>query len=910
MDRQSRGLLILLGIVGLLIIFNNALPFYTDWLWYQEVGFERVFVTKVVTQSLLGLVCGLVFFAVLVINIVVASRGTIREAWLQPYEVFEFTLRPIHWEIGRRLAIPAALLASVFAGLIASSSWDLYLRYRHSTPFGVNDPLYGQDIGFYLFQFPAVKAGYSFVFWTLIFAALFTAALYFLRQGIQVRPRTLWFAPRARAHMAVLIGLALLLKAYGYRLAMYDLLYSPRGVAFGASYADVHANLPALNVLVVLASLAGLAFLATPFLRGWRVALGGLIVLVGVSILGQGVYPSLLQRFRVTPNEIVLERPYIEMNVKYTRLAYGLDKIEEREFPAEEGLTREVLARNDATVKNIRLWDHRPLLSTYGQVQAIRTYYDFVDVDNDRYRIDGEYRQVSIAARELNSRSLPSRIWINEHLVYTHGYGVVVSPVNTITREGLPEFFIKDIPPRPGAGLKVTRPELYYGEVSNEYAIVGTKGREFDYPSGDQNVYTSYQGRGGVPIGSLWRKALFAARFQTTKLLLSQDITPGSRIMYYRRIQDRVEKAAPFLKLDRDPYIVVSREGRLFWIVDAYTSNAYYPYSEPTRGVGNYIRNSVKAVVDAYQGSVDLYISDPADPVIRTYDKIYPGILKPLSAMPEDLRAHVRYPQDLFIIQARIYRTYHMEDPQVFYNKEDLWQIPRMAIEGREQPMEPYYTIIRLPGEPREEFILILPFTPNRKENLAAWLAARSDEPHYGKLVVYNFPKQKLVFGPNQVDARINQDAEISKQLSLWGQRGSQIIRGNLLAIPIERSLLYVSPLYLAAEKGQLPELKRIILAYGSQIAMEETLEASLTAIFGGRAPRAVARADATPGAPAAPGAQAAPAPTRLAAQALEHYRRAQSNLREGNWAAYGEELKKLEGVLKTLSEQDQQPRR
>jgi uncharacterized membrane protein (UPF0182 family) len=501
-----------------------------------------------------------------------------------------------------------------------------------------------------------------------------------------------------------------------------------------------------------------------------------------------------------------------------------------------------------------------------------------------------------LSPRELSYAALPARTWINEHLTYTHGHGTVLGPVNRITREGLPEFFIKDIPPVSSADIKITRPEIYYGEISNEYVFVHTKRPEFDYPVGDKNVYTQYTGKGGVPLSFL-RKLIFAARFGSLTILLSNDITSDSRVMYYRKISERVTRLAPFVRLDGDPYLVVSPEGRLLWFLDGYTVTDRFPYSEPIRNLGNYIRNSVKAIVDAYDGTVKLYISDPADPIIQTYSKIFPGLLKPLAEMPAELQSHIRYPAGFLSIQARMYNTYHMEDPQVFYNKEDLWSIPRKTGQGGggEQEMQPYYTIMKLPEEKKEEFVLLLPFTPSRKDNMAAWMAARCDAPNYGKVVVYQFPKQKLVFGPRQIDARIDQEAEISKQLSLWGQRGSQVIRGNLLAIPIEKSILYVQPLYLAAEKGQLPELKRVIVAFGNSLAMEETLELSLQRVFGG---------DLIKEAPART-AQTQPekvkADWQIAGEALAHYRKAQDLLRQGNWAGYGEELKKVEEALKSL---------
>ena len=481
-------------------------------------------------------------------------------------------------------------------------------------------------------------------------------------------------------------------------------------------------------------------------------------------------------------------------------------------------------------------------------------------------------------------------------VTYTHGHGITMGPVNQISPQGLPIFFIKDIPPAsPQEELKVTRPEIYYGEVGNDYVFVKTKSLEFDYPAGDKNVYTKYKGEGGIPMDSLLRKAAFAAYFQTTKVLMATDIGPESRIMINRHILQRVEKAAPFLSFDRDPYLVVSKEGRLYWIMDAYTTTRMIPYSHPSQG-GNYIRNSVKVVLDAYHGRMDFYISDPEDPLVQTYARIFPTLFQPLDKMPEDLRAHLRYPQDLFQLQTEMYGIYHMQDPQIFYNKEDLWNIPKRAVGGSDVQMEPYYTIMKLPGETKEEFVQLLAYTPSKRDNMSAWLAARSDGENYGKLIVYLFPKQKLIYGPRQVDARIDQDAVISQQLTLWSQRGSQVIRGSLLVIPIQDSLLYIEPLYLAAEAGSLPELRRVIAVYGDRLVMEENLETALSVLFGGRIPKA-----------AAPGTVAA-GPVReetvgsLAARAMNHYNQAQSYLRQGNWGAYGDELKKLEGVLREMS--------
>lgn len=891
----SRPLAFLLPLLVLFFVVGQTLPLYTDWLWFWEVGYPQVFSTILGVRGGLFLVFALLSFGLLYGNLRVASRAAAPDVLWELEDQSGLPSRLVIEPIFRRVVGPALLVVGLLAGLNAASRWEQWIRFSRATPFGLTDPIFGNDIGFYVFRLPFVSFVLNFLFFILFLTLLLTALVYFLYRGIVLTARGPAFSAGSQSHLLILVTSLLLLQAGSFYLSAYDILYSPSGVVFGAGFSDISASLPALRVLAVLCVAVAAVTAVQIFRRRWRPILAGLALLAVVWVVGLGIYPSLLQRFRVVPNEIVAERPFITNAIRMTRQAYGLDGIEERDFPADENLRGEDLARNAATITNIRLWDHRPLLATYSQVQEIRTYYKFVDVDNDRYLINGELRQVMLSPRELSYRNLPGgRSWINDHMVYTHGYGVVLGPVNRISPEGLPEFWIKDIPPVSTGSIVVTRPEIYYGEIGNDYVLVKTKRPELDYPSGADNVYTNYQGKGGVPVGSLLRRLLFALRFGTVNIPLNADITPESRIMYYRLVQERVRTLAPFLRLDPDAYLVITQDGRLVWIVDAYTTTDRYPYSEPTRNLGNYIRNSVKATVDAYDGTVNLYLADPSDPIIQVYQKAFPGILKPLSAMPADLLAHIRYPQELFRIQARKYSLFHMRDPQVFYNKEDLWSIPKKSANGREAEIEPYYTIMRLLGERKEEFVLLLPYTPTRKDNMSAWLAARSDVPNYGKLLVYNFPKQKLVFGPRQIEARIDQDSYISQQLSLWGQRGSVVIRGSLLAIPIERSLIYVEPLYLAAERGQLPELKRVIVAYASQIAMEESLELSLKQIFGEKARQPiVARAPET----AAPGGGRSA--VVLASQALQHYTRAQEYLRRGEWAAYGEELKRLEQTLR-----------
>ena len=892
---KGLGGIFLFVIFLVLISLRQLISLYVDWLWFEEVGYTQVFTISLFFKTVLAVLGGSIFALLIYANVRIAARLVRGIRFLDQENFLDLPRPELIDPLVQRLLLPAALVLGLFAAPQAASHWESFLLLLNPTSFGLEDPLYNRDLGFFVFQLPALRTLYNWLMTALAVSLALTAVVYVLYRGLQYSPRGIFLAPRARLHLLILIAALLAVKAAGYVLDSYDLLYASGGAAFGAGYTDVYVSLPALRILTVAALIAAALSAAQITRPGFAYLLVGIAGLVVIHVIGLSAAPAMVQRFRVVPNEVDSERPFIEHNIKFTRTAYGLDKIENEDFPADETLNAADLQRNDATIKNIRLWEHQPLLATYAQLQEIRTYYKFVDVDNDRYNIDGTYRQIMLSARELSHQHLPSRIWINEHLTYTHGYGVVFGPVNQVTPEGLPEFFIKDIPPVSDGSLKVTRPEIYYGELANDYVFVKSGARELDYPAGDQNIYTQYSGSGGVSIGSLWRKLIFSAHFATLRIVLSEDIVQESRILYQRQIQERVKKVLPFVTFDRDAYMVIAQGGRLFWMIDGYTTSDRFPYSAPIRRRGtNYIRNSVKAVVDAYNGTVDFYMSDPEDPIVQSYQKIFPQLFKPLEKMPEDLRAHIRYPEDLFTIQSQMYATYHMRDPQVFYNKEDLLSIPRQTVSGSEREMAPYYTIMRLPGETKEEFVLLLPFTPNNRDNMRAWLAARSDPPHYGKLIALDFPKAKLVYGPKQIDARIEQDAFISQQLSLWGQRG-QVIRGSLLAIPIEKSLLYVQPLFLAAEKGSLPELKRVIVAFGNQIAMEETLDQSLQRVFGGKA-------SAEPS-PMPASVKEALIESTLAQRALEHFSRSQEFLRQGNWAGYGEEQKRLEALLREMQQ-------
>jgi hypothetical protein len=800
----------------------------------------------------------------------------------------------------------AALLA-VSMGLAASGRWLTWLLFLNGGNFGVEDPILGRDVGFYVFQLPLLESLHQLLMGVLVLGLVGCTALHGLGGGLALAPESGLVVSRSARRQLSLLGAALMATlAFGAWLDRAAMLVTPAGVVHGASAADVEARLPALGLLIVAAAAGALLLTWNAFSRGrWMLAgaVGGYLL---VALLGNG-YAAALQRFVIAPNELVRETPYIVHNIAATRQAFGLDRVEERALSGDAALTREDIERNAATIRNVRLWDHQPLLDTFGQIQEIRTYYDFVSVDNDRYVIDGDYRQIMLSARELNSASLPNRTWINERLTFTHGYGLTLGPVNAVTEQGLPLLFIKNLPPESSVDLPVDQPSLYYGELSNDYVFVGSAAREFHYPEGDDNVFAEYEGSGGVPMDSLLKKALFALRFSSLKILLSEDIGRETRVMFHRRIQDRVAEIAPFLIYDSDPYLVIA-EGRLYWIQDAYTASSRYPYSSPARGQINYIRNSVKAVIDAYEGTTTFYRADAEDPIAEALSRAFPDLLRPLEEMPGVLRQHLRYPEDIFSMQTEIYTTFHMTNPEVFYNKEDQWQVPAIEERGRPVPMEPYYTIMKLPGEQDEEFIQMLPFTPRLKANLAAWMVARSDGENYGRLMAFQFPKQKVIFGPGQVVARINQDQEISPQITLWSQQGSEVIQGTLLVIPIEESLLYVRPLYLRAQGGRIPELKRVIVAHQDRIVMEDTLDAALARLFGGAETGAPSEPAEGEAAPTELGPAPAPTPpvglTVLAEKARDAYARALEAQRAGDWARYGQEIEALGALLEELARQ------
>jgi hypothetical protein len=904
MPRRPLRFAILLLVALLFFAGPSLVTFYTDWLWFTEAGYRQVFTTMLTAQTTLFTIVFAMAAVWLSVNLrlALAAVGDFRPI-LTTREGLEIAL-PGRQQL-RTAALVVAMVVAVLIGLYGSGQWRTWLAWRHATAFGQPDPILGYDAAFYVFSLPFLQLARGLAEALVILAALGAGALYLVSGSVTSGFRSMIsMTAAARHHLSLLAAVFFLLLAFGAWLGRAELLTSPSGVVYGASYADVHGRMPAALVLVAAAIVgAVLAAWQATSTRNWPIPVAiGLYIVVSA---GGEVYSTLLQRFLVTPSEQTRESPYIQHNIEATRRAFGLDAVEERELSGDALLSRDDIARNAATLENVRLWDHQPLLDTFGQIQEIRTYYDFVSVDNDRYSIDGRYRQVMLSARELNSASLPNRTWVNERLTFTHGYGLTMGPVNEVTSEGLPVLFIRNIPPESTTNLKLADPSIYFGELSNDYVIVKTRTREFHYPKGDDNVFTQYEGRGGVPLDSFVRKLIFALRFGAYQIVLSDALTPDSKILFNRNVRTRVRALAPFLEFDSDPYMVIA-DGRLVWLYDAYTVSARYPYSTPAAGGINYIRNAVKVAIDAYHGDTHFYLADPQDPIAATYARMFPGMFRPIDEMPASVRVHVRYPEDIFAIQASVFATYHMTQPAVFYNREDQWEVPAIE-DGREaQPMQPYYTIMRLPGQRDAEFIQMLPFTPRRKDNLAAWLVARSDPHQYGRLMVFEFPKQKVIFGPRQVVARINQDQTISPQITLWNQQGSQVIWGTLMVIPIEESLIYVRPLYLRGSGGRIPELTRVIVAYQNQIVMERTLEAGLARLFrtepGAPPPQEVPSGAPELSAPSTqPGAPPADNLSRLAAEARAHYERAIQAQRAGDWATYGEEIKRLGETLERM---------
>ena len=901
--------------VGIIVIFviliSASVGLYTDYLWFDALGFSQIFLISLFSRIELFFATALFLFLFLIANLWVSSK--IAEKNVVPFRIKLFIVTII----------------SIMVGITASSGWFKVLQYLNQISFNLNDPIFIKDVSFYIFSLPFYLLVWNFLMGCVIITTVLVLLDYlqsFIKLSAkQEKPDVVGVVPtapafdfkgilskiktKAIAHMGILVSLAFALLAVRHYLSRFSIMYSEQGIVVGAGYSDVVAFLPMIKIMMVLAVAVAIILLIwvfyiskQPKLKKRHILGYALIVYFLFGFVGPTVIPGIVQALKVSPNEINLEKPYIENNIKFTRLAYGLGDVEEKDFPADMKLTSEMLDEASETIDNVRILDRRPLTKTYKQTQEIRLYYDLAGIDIDRYNIDGKYTAVMLAPRELDQRQIAenAKTWVNLHMVYTHGFGVVMSPVNKVTKQGLPDYFIKDIPPIytvDEENLKISRPQMYYGEVDNNFVLVNTNTKEFDYPKGNTNEYINYDGKGGVLLDSFFKKLLMAIRFTDIKILLSSDIAPDSKIMFTRDITRRISKLTPFLGLDNDPYIVIDNNGNLKWILDAYTTTGNYPYSEKIGNI-NYIRNSVKIVVDAYDGTVTYYVMDVSDPLMLTYAKIFPKQFKRFEDMPSDLKEHIRYPKDLFKVQSHIYSTYHMDDIKVFYNKEDAWQIPNEVYGvGQQVMVEPYHIIMKLPGEDEEEFVLMTSFSPIKKDNMVAWMAARSDGQDYGKLILYKFPKDKLIYGPLQIEAKIDQDSEISKQLTLWSQQGSRVTRGNLLVIPIEDSILYIEPLYIQAETGQLPELKRVLVSDGVSVVMEENLAEALEVLFG-KSKRVVEKKAEL----IEEGVLEDKTTSELIEEAQNYYDLIENSMKEGDWSGIGNNLDKLGNVLGKIS--------
>lgn len=902
---------LILGIALLTILSG----FYEDWLWFKDMGYLQLFWTPILSKALIQFVNGTILFAFIsatLLSIRHAIVTFINERLRSRLHLVQNMDRPL-LNLSQNivtvwLVLFSALISFAISFVAGFTGWLEVLTFVHSTPFGKGDPIFGQDLAFYFFKLPFLQTIYNAFFGPLFLLTFFTGLFYIVTGVFRFRSLKLWqpkavtISMAARRHLALLIGTLFLFKAFGFYLDIFQLLYSVHGHVVGAGYTDLNANLPALKILIVL-SIIG-CFLSWSGLILKEVRLLTLPV-TGIFVLGillYGIYPSLIQSLIVTPNELAREAPYIQNEIALTRFGYGLDKIQEQDYPGTTELTTDILKANLETLNNIRLNDTRPLLQTYNQKQGIRLYYKFKDIDIDRYTINNNYRQVMLSARELSSTDLDpkAKTFVNTRFKYTHGFGVAASFANAVTSEGLPSFAIKDVPGVTEFDeFKLKEPRIYFGELTNDWVVVNTSVKEFDYPLGNTNAENNYQGKTGIKLTPL-NKLMLSLHHGTFKLYLANEVNSQSRFLINRNIKERVQKLAPFLTYDDDPYIVIDA-GRLKWILDAYTTSAELPYAREYSDQNfNYIRNSVKVVVDAYDGTVDFYAVDTSDPILQTYRQIFPGVFKDLSLMPSSLKLHLRYPETLFNVQANILKTFHMTDSSVFYNKEDSWDIAKELFENNPQNVSPYYTVLKIPGNNNPEFVLMLPFTPassqtNTRNNMVAWIAARMDGDKYGQLLLYKLPKNTEIDGPLQIESRIDQDPEISKQLTLWDQKGSSVIRGNLLALPIGGNFLYIEPIYLQSDKGgSIPEMKRVVLAYKDRLVMTENLGQAFVDIFGENAPQLTTLGLSTP--PSSP-SQTSNVPTTPPTSGL-------TPASEANTASILEQINQVRSILDNLETQ------
>ncbi len=901
--RRRLGL-ILIGLVVLLILSANRIAvFLTDLWWFDALRLRSVYTTVLTSQVILGVVFGLALGALVAGNLLIARRirpffipSTTQQAAVERYRQMADPYLP--WII---LAIAAVF--AITAGFAVAGEWQPFMLWRHAQPFGVSDPQFGRDVGFYVFKLPWLKFVQTWLFTSLLLTALLTAGAHYLLGGIRPEAQGEKVMPNVKVHLSVLLALLLAARGWGYWLDRFMLNFSPRGQVTGASYTDVHAELPALNLLLAVTAVAILITLWNVRRRGWLLPGAAIGLLVLASILLQGAYPAAIQRLRVDPQELARESEFITKNLDATRTAFSLDDTTLEQFEVKNDLDQAQVNDNEVTVDNIRLWDPQVLQTTYSELQALRPYYQFTDVDIDRYTIDGTLRQILLSARELQQSGLPdqAQTWQNLRLTYTHGLGIVASRANTSSAEGQPVFVAQDIPPKGVDDLVPNeKAGIYYGEVNPAYSIVNTGAKELDYEeSGTANqITTTYTGTGGVEVGNIGSRLLFAVRFSDPNFVLSSLLKSDSKVLYRRDVTARVRAVAPYLLFDRDPYPVVIG-GRIKWVVDGYATSDYYPYSQrellraDRTAEVNYVRNSVKAVVDAYDGDVTLYVVDPSDPVVTAWSQAFPDAYKPVADAPDGLKEHFRYPQDLFETQSRVFSTYHIPAAAAFYSKADAWDIPRDAsllanrpqVQPETAPMEPYYLLMRLPGEEDEEFVLIQPYLARQKPNMISWLAARSDPAHYGELLAVQFPSDQSVLGPQQAQARIEQTSEISQFITLRDQAGSKVIRGNLLVIPIEQSILYVEPLFIENQQAQIPELSQVVLVMGDRVVMEPTLPDALAKLIGSEPPSENGGGGGQP--PSTGGETGTSTADQLLLQALQAFTDAEAALQSGDLGTY-----------------------
>ncbi len=906
MAGQSRPRVALLTTIAAAIVFIG-IPFATwlagvwvDWRWFSDLGQGGVFTTRIVSQLAVGAVFAVLAFIILFTSMRFARTMAPR---LMPVgfpegmpEQLETLLLAMRGKMGPILdfaILGGSLVLAFLNGLGMSANWETFRISLASVPFGYGDPQFGRDVGFFVFQLPAMNLIADWLTGLLMLTIVLSFAVHVLDGAIQPWERLKGFAPHVKAHLSVLMALLVATFGFKYWISIWELNFSKFGQIVGAGYTDIHARIPAYQILIAVSLATAVALLLNIRYKGWRLPLISLGVWVAASILLGAVWPALMQQFIVAPNEASAEAPYIERNITMTRKAFGLEDVKGQKFPAAETLAASDVVAGRETLKNVRLWDPSIVAQSYSQLQSIRPYYEFPDVDVDRYTIDGRRQQVLVSAREMNSALLPdqAQTWVNRHLVYTHGYGLVMSSVSESDSRGMPKFIIGDVPPRTSTDLETKQPRLYYGEATKDYVIVDTGIKEFDYPQGDKNAEYQYKGSGGVPIGGFVSRAAWALHLGSSQVLFSEYVKPESRVLLRRDLTSRLEALAPWLEYENDPYPVLV-DGRIIWVIDAYTSSENFPYSEglpdsPT----NYLRNSVKVTVDAFDGTTKFYAFDSEDPVLKAWSSVFPTLMLPGDKIPTEIRDHFRYPEGLFTAQAEIYRTYHMTDPRVFYNKEDQWEIPGTR-QGK--TMHPFFVLMKLPGKTTEQFYIMQPYTPRNRDNMIGWVAANSDPESYGERTVYQFPKERVVLGPEQVSAQINQDSVISPQLSLWSQRGSQAIFGNMLVVPIKDSIVYIQPLYLQAEQTAIPELTRVIVVYADKVEMERTLEAALLKVFGQESSATTGTAEPGPGQTGAGGADAAAA-RKLFTDALDAQKK-------GDWALYGTKISQLGALLERLA--------